>query len=69
MHHFLSSDLPLIFHLAGNSGFARKAEALALGITNGSTPKATDGAKGGPGQSCDSGGMSPPPLTHHIKTA
>ena len=46
---------------AGNSDFARKAEALALGITNWSTPKATDGAKGGPGQSYGSGGMPPLP--------
>ena len=46
---------------AGNSDFTRKAEALALGITNWSTPKATDGAKGGPGQSYGSGGMPPLP--------
>ena len=39
------------YNPAGNSDFTRKAEALALGITNWSTPKATDGAKGGPGQS------------------
>ena len=38
-----------------------KAEALALGITNWSTPKATDGAKGGPGQSYGSGGTPPLP--------
>jgi len=35
------------YNPAGNSDFTRKAEALALGITNWSTPKATDGAKGG----------------------
>jgi hypothetical protein len=44
------------YNPAGNSDFTRKAEALALGITNWSTPKATDGAKGGPGQSYGSGG-------------
>jgi hypothetical protein len=49
------------YNPAGNSDFTRKAEALALGITNWSTPKATDGAKGGPGQSCGSGGMPPLP--------
>ena len=41
--------------------FTRKAEALALGITNWSTPKGSDGAKGGPGQSYGSGGMPPLP--------
>ncbi len=46
---------------AGNSDFTRKAEALALGITSWSTPKATDGAKGGPGQSYGSGGTPPLP--------
>ena len=45
----------------GNSDFTRKAEALALGITNWSTPKATDGAKGGPSQSYGSGGTPPLP--------
>ena len=49
------------YNPAGNSDFTRKAEALALGITNWSTPKATDGAKGGPGQSYGSGGMPPLP--------
>ena len=56
------------YNPAGNSEFAgadlrftRKAEALALGITNWSTPKATDGAKGGPGQSYGSGGTPPLP--------
>jgi hypothetical protein len=49
------------YNPAGNSDFARKAEALALGITNWSTPKATDGAKGGPGQSYGSGGTPPLP--------
>jgi hypothetical protein len=34
---------------------------LALGISNWSTPKATDGAKGGPGQSYGSGGTPPLP--------
>ena len=48
------------YNPAGNSDFTRKAEALALGITSWSTPKATDGAKGGPGQSYGSG--STPPL-------
>lgn len=46
---------------AGNSDFTRKAEALALGIANWSTPKATDGAKGGPGQRHGSGGTPPLP--------
>ena len=50
-----------LYNPAGNSDFTRKAEALALGISNWSTPKATDGSKGGPGQSYGSGGM--PPLT------
>ena len=49
------------YNLAGNSDFTRKAEALALGITNWSTPKATDGAKGGPAQTYGSGGMPPLP--------
>jgi hypothetical protein len=49
------------YNAAGNSDFTRKAEALALGIANWSTPKATDGAKGGPGQSYGSGGMPPLP--------
>ena len=49
------------YNPTGNSDFTRKAEALALGITNWSTPKATDGAKGGPGQSYGSGGMPPLP--------
>ena len=49
------------YNPAGNSDFTRKAEALALFITNWSTPKATDGAKGGPGQSYGSGGMLPLP--------
>ncbi len=49
------------YNAAGNSDFTRKAEALALGITNWSTPKATDGAKGGPGQSYGSGGTPPLP--------
>jgi hypothetical protein len=49
------------YNPAGNSDFTRKAEALALGITNWSTPKATDGAKGGPGQSYGTGGMPPLP--------
>ena len=49
------------YNPAGNSDFTLKAEALALGITgNWSTPKATDGAKGGPGQSYGSGGTPPP---------
>ena len=51
------------YNAAGNSDFTRKAEALALGITNWSTPKATDGAKGGPGQSYGSGGMPPLPAS------
>jgi hypothetical protein len=49
------------YNPAGNSDFTRKAEALALGITNWSTPKATDGAKGGPDQSYGSGGAPPLP--------
>ena len=49
------------YNPAGNSDFTRKAESLALGITNWSTPKATDGAKGGPGQSYGSGGTPPLP--------
>ena len=49
------------YNPAGNSDFTRKAEALALGIRDWSTPKATDGAKGGPGQSYGSGGMPPLP--------
>jgi hypothetical protein len=49
------------YNPAGNSDFTRKAEALALGITNWSTPKATDGAKGGPGQTYGSGGRPPLP--------
>ena len=49
------------YNPAGNSDFTRKAEALALGIANWSTPKATDGAKGGPGQSYGSGGTPPLP--------
>ena len=49
------------YNPAGNSDFTRKAEALALGITKWSTPKATDGAKGGPGQSYGSGGTPPLP--------
>jgi len=49
------------YNPAGNSDFTRKAEALALGISNWSTPKATDGAKGRPGQSYGSGGMPPLP--------
>jgi hypothetical protein len=49
------------YNPAGNSDFTRKAEALALGITNWSTPKATDGTKGGPGQSYGSGGTPPLP--------
>ena len=49
------------YNAAGNSDFSRKAEALALGITNWSTPKGSDGAKGGPGQSYGSGGMPPLP--------
>jgi hypothetical protein len=49
------------YNPAGNSDFTRKAEALALGIANWSTPKATDGAKGGPGQSYGSDGMPPLP--------
>tara|TARA_R110002051_G_scaffold191499_5_gene260195 strand:+ start:165 stop:818 length:654 start_codon:yes stop_codon:yes gene_type:complete len=49
------------YNPAGNSDFTRKAEALALDISNWSTPKATDGAKGGPGQSYGSGGTPPLP--------
>ena len=49
------------YNPAGNSDFTRKAEALALGITNWSTPKGKDGTKGGPGQSYGSGGMPPLP--------
>ena len=49
------------YNPAGNSDFTRKAEALARGITNWSTLKATDGAKGGPGQSYGSGGTPPLP--------
>jgi hypothetical protein len=49
------------YNPAGNSDFTRKVEALALDITNWSTPKATDGAKGGPGQSYGSGGTPPLP--------
>ena len=49
------------YNPAGNSDFTRKAEVLALAITNWSTPKATDGAKGGPGQSYGSGGTPPLP--------
>jgi len=49
------------YNPAGSSDFTRKAEALALGITNWSTPKATDGANGGPGQSYGWGGTPPLP--------
>jgi hypothetical protein len=49
------------YNPAGNSDFTRKAEALAQGITSWSTPKATDGAKGGPGQAYGSGGTPPLP--------
>jgi hypothetical protein len=49
------------YNPAGNSDFTRKAEALALSITKWSTPKATDGAKGGLGQSYGAGGMPPLP--------
>ena len=49
------------YNPAGNSDFTHKATALALGIINWSTPKATDGAKGGPGQGYGSGGMPPLP--------
>jgi hypothetical protein len=49
------------YNPVGNSDLTRTAEALALGITNWSTPKATDGAKGGPGQSYGSDGMPPLP--------
>ncbi|KGJ21496.1 hypothetical protein [Paracoccus sanguinis] len=50
------------YNPAGNSDFTRKAEALALGITGTwSTPKATDGAKGGPNQRHGSGGTPPLP--------
>ena len=49
------------YNPAGNSDFTRKAEALALGIASWSTPKATDGVKGGPGQSYGSGGTPPLP--------
>jgi hypothetical protein len=49
------------YNPAGNSDFTRKAEAPALGITSWSTPKPTDGAKGGPGQSYGSGGTPPLP--------
>ena len=49
------------YNPAGNSDFTRKAETLALAITNWSTPKATDGVKGGPGQSYGSGGTPPLP--------
>ena len=51
------------YNPAGNSDFTRKAEALALalGIRTWATPKATDGAKGGPGQTYGSGGMPPLP--------
>ncbi|OYU37542.1 MAG: DNA methyltransferase [Pseudorhodobacter sp. PARRP1] len=47
------------YNAAGNCDFTRKAEALALGIRNWSTPKATDGVKGGPGQAYGSGGTPP----------
>lgn len=50
-----------IYNPAGNSDFTRKAEALALGIASWSTPKARDGAKGGPGQSYGAGGTPPLP--------
>ena len=49
------------YNPAGNSDFTRKAEALALGIASWSTPKASDGAKGGPGQSYGAGGTPPLP--------
>ena len=49
------------YNPAGNSDFTSKAEALARDIRNWSTPKATDGAKGGPGQSYGSGGTPPLP--------
>ena len=49
------------YNPAGNSDFTRKAEALALGITIWSTPKGSDGTKGGPGQSYGSGGTPPLP--------
>lgn len=44
------------YNPAGNSDFTRKAEALAPGIANWSTPKTSDGTKGGPGQSYGVGG-------------
>jgi hypothetical protein len=53
--------LSVSYNPAGNSDFTRKAESLALGIRNWSTPKATDGTKGGPGQSYGSGGTPPLP--------
>lgn len=49
------------YNPAGNSDFTRKAEALALGIASWSTPKASDGTKGGPGQSYGAGGTPPLP--------
>ena len=45
----------------GEQRLNRKAEALALGIARWSTPKASDGAKGGPGQSYGAGGTPPLP--------
>jgi hypothetical protein len=49
------------YNPAGNRDFTLKPEALALGIANWSTPKATDGTKGGPGQSYGSGEWPPLP--------
>ena len=49
------------YNPAGNSDFTRKAEVLALCISNWSTPKASDGKKGGPGQSHGSGATPPLP--------
>ncbi len=49
------------YNPAGNSDFTRKAEALARSIPGWSTPKATDGSKGGPGQSYGSDGTPPLP--------
>ena len=45
----------------GEQRFHPQGRGATLGITNWSTPKATDGAKGGPGQSYGSGGMPPLP--------
>jgi hypothetical protein len=55
------ANLRTMVVLQDATGPTRRAEALALYITNWSTPKATDGANGGSGQSYGSSGMPPLP--------